>query len=281
MNYLNLGCGSRFHKDWVNLDKHPTNSQVQKYDIQHGIPFPENTFDMVYHSHLLEHLSLDKVSSFTKECFRVLKPGGILRVVVPDLEQISRLYLLAFENSLIGDPDWQQKYDWIILELFDQVGRNFPGGKMLQYLQQDNLPDKEFIISRIGHEAINIFNTTNIDTSQVKKKNNFQTRLLKIPSIFREFFTKFLLGQREYNALQIGRFRLGGEVHYWMYDRYSLQHLLRKVGFQKINIRTAYDSTIHNWQEFHLDTDEEGNIFKPDSLYVEAIKIISHEDPEH
>jgi predicted SAM-dependent methyltransferase len=88
MNYLNLGCGSRFHKDWVNLDKHPTNSQVQKYDVQNGIPFPNNTFNVVYHSHLLEHLTKENGRIFMYDCFRVLKPGGVLRVVVPDLEQI-------------------------------------------------------------------------------------------------------------------------------------------------------------------------------------------------
>lgn len=179
---------------------------------------------------------------------------------------------MALENTFIEDLDWRQKYDWIMLELFDQVGRNFPGGKMLQYLQQDNLPDKEFIISRIGHEAINIFNTTNIEVFQVTKKSNFQTRLLKIPSFIREFLIKFLLGKRNYQALQIGRFRLGGEVHYWMYDRYSLQHLLRSVGFREIFIMNAYESAILNWQEFLLDTDATGNIYKPDSLFMEATK---------
>ncbi len=272
MNYLNIGCGSRFLENWVNLDKYPTNPRVQKCDVQHGIPFPDNTFDVVYHSHLLEHLSKEDALSFTNECFRVLRSGGVLRVVVPDLERISHLYLLALENSLVGDIEWQQKYEWIMLEQFDQVGRNFPGGKMLQYLRQDKLPNKEFIISRIGHEAIHIFNATNMDKSQVTKKRNVQTRIFKIPSLTKEFLTKFLLGEREYHALQIGRFRLGGEVHYWMYDRYSLQHLLRKVGFREINIRSAFESAIHNWQDFHLDTDEEGNIFKPDSLFMEAIK---------
>jgi len=272
MKYLNLGCGSRFHKEWVNLDKHPNNPQVQKNDVRKGIPFSDNTFDVVYHSHLLEHLTKENALAFTNECFRVIKPGGVLRVVVPDLEQISRLYLLALENSLDGDIDWQQKYEWVMLELYDQVARNLPGGNMLQYLRQDKLPNKEFIISRVGDEAINIFNSTMVDMYPFTKKSNYLNRLTKTPLFFRKLMTKFLLGNQDFNALQIGKFRTSGEVHYWMYDRYSLQKLLRTVGFRDVTVRNAFQSAINNWQEFNLDTNSEGIVYKPDSLYMEAIK---------
>src|SRR3989338_5668159 len=50
------------------------------------LEFADNTFYAVYHSHLLEHLPKRYVPVFLQECWRVLKPGGILRVVVPDLE---------------------------------------------------------------------------------------------------------------------------------------------------------------------------------------------------
>lgn len=272
MNYLNLGCGSRFHKDWVNLDKHPINPHIQKYDIQHGIPFPDNSFDVIYHSHLLEHLLRENALAFTNECFRVLKPGGVLRVVVPDLEQISRLYLLALENSVIGNIDWQQNYDWIMLELFDQASRNFPGGNMLQYLEKDKLSNKDFIISRIGEEARNIFNSTTVDKYQFTKNSIYLARFRKIPLFFRKIMTKCLLGDQDYRALQIGRFRTSGEVHYWMYDRYSLHQLLKSVGFRDINIKNAFESAIYNWQEFKLDTNAEGIVYKPDSLFMEAKK---------
>ncbi len=57
--------------------------------MRQGIPFPDRSFDVVYHSHVLEHLSKSEASKFLKECSRVLRPQGVLRVVVPDLEEIA------------------------------------------------------------------------------------------------------------------------------------------------------------------------------------------------
>ena len=57
-----------------------------------------------------------------------------------------------------------------------------------------------------------------------------------------------------------------------MYDRYSLSILLKKIGLVKITQRTAYDSFIPNWISFNLDTETNGDIYKPDSLYIESIK---------
>jgi SAM-dependent methyltransferase len=68
------------------------------WDLRRGIPFADATFDVVYHSHLLEHLDRDVAPLFLRECLRVVKPGGILRVVVPDLEWLSRRYLERLES---------------------------------------------------------------------------------------------------------------------------------------------------------------------------------------
>jgi predicted SAM-dependent methyltransferase len=54
----------------------------------------------VYYSHLLEHFPKHEAQGFTQECYRVLKPRGIIRVAVPDLERIARMYLQALERAL-------------------------------------------------------------------------------------------------------------------------------------------------------------------------------------
>lgn len=56
MKYLNVGCGNRFHPDWVNVDLSPIDKRVITHDLSTGIPFDDNSFDAVYHSHLLEHI---------------------------------------------------------------------------------------------------------------------------------------------------------------------------------------------------------------------------------
>ena len=81
-----------------------------------------------------------------------------------------------------------------------------------------------------------------------------------------------LLGQRDYEALMLGRFRLSGEIHHWMYDRYSLSLLLDRSGFESPVERSGFDSAIDNWAQYNLDGDQHGTVYKPDSLYLEAIK---------
>ena len=82
---------------------------------------------------------------------------------------------------------------------------------------------------------------------------------------------KVLCG-REYRMLQTGRFRQKGENHRWMYDRYSLSVLLGKCGLKSIKQRTAAESYIPNWISFNLDTELDGTVYKPDSLYMEGVK---------
>jgi SAM-dependent methyltransferase len=68
------------------------------WDLRRGVPFGDETFDVVYHSHVLEHLEREDAPGFLRECFRVLKRGGVLRVVVPDLEQLARRYADVVER---------------------------------------------------------------------------------------------------------------------------------------------------------------------------------------
>jgi SAM-dependent methyltransferase len=62
-------------------------------DLTRRLPFGPNTIDAVYHSHLLEHFDPPVAEGFLLEVRRVLKPGGIQRIVVPDLECACRAYL--------------------------------------------------------------------------------------------------------------------------------------------------------------------------------------------
>lgn len=62
-----------------------------------------------------------------------------------------------------------------------------------------------------------------------------------------------------------------GEIHQWMYDRYSLTELLSRFGGKSIKVTDAYTSSINNWSTYKLDATESG-VRKPDSLFIEAIK---------
>jgi 2-polyprenyl-3-methyl-5-hydroxy-6-metoxy-1,4-benzoquinol methylase len=248
--FLNLGCGAHYHPDWLNVDFKSTHPSIVEHDLNKGIPFDNSTFNVVYHSHLLEHFPKHFAPDFLKECHRVLKPGGILRVVVPDLEQIARWYLLLLDRSLQGDLEAQRRYEWIMLEMFDQMVRNQSGGEMLAYWRQNPMPSEEFVIERMGAEVKGMLHT-----------------LRQQP-----FGAAALLRKNQLGSEQIGQFRRSGEIHHWMYDRYSLGKLLSDAGFCKIGVCRADESAIPGFNDFHLDLLPDGSVRKPDSLFMEAHK---------
>lgn len=88
---LHLGCGKRdFGPDWIHIDgvHYP---HVTSHDII-TLPFDDDSCSLVYASHVIEYFDRDMVVKVLKEWFRVLRPGGIIRLAVPDFEAITRLY---------------------------------------------------------------------------------------------------------------------------------------------------------------------------------------------
>jgi hypothetical protein len=68
------------------------------HDLSKGIPFESDSVDAVCHSHVLEHLDRPVAGAFLKETLRVLKPGGIYRIVVPDFEFLCREDVMHFDR---------------------------------------------------------------------------------------------------------------------------------------------------------------------------------------
>jgi predicted SAM-dependent methyltransferase len=280
MKCLNLGCGRRFHPAWTNVDFVAVGSAVLVHDLRKGVPFPDGEFDLVYHSHLLEHFDRSYALRLLRECFRVLKPGGTIRIAVPDLERIVKTYLQALERSLEGDEMWRHNYEWIMLELYDQTVRERSSGEMGAYFCRERIPNKEFVVSRIGMEARQAIEAAenarnNLDRAAVSgsRRTTFHRlfKFLRDPVARREAILRLLLGA-EYERLQLGRFRRGGEVHMWMYDRYSLAQLLCEAGFQQPHVVGPTESRIPTWTTYQLDTEADGTVYKPDSLFMEAFK---------
>jgi predicted SAM-dependent methyltransferase len=112
---FHLGCGTIFIKDYLNIGwwEHlgkdtlyaaPNGVEgavLYNHDLVEGIPAADNSLDVVYHSHMLEHLSYAEGIDFIAACYRVLKPGGILRVLVPDLGLWCQNYVA--DNSFFFD----------------------------------------------------------------------------------------------------------------------------------------------------------------------------------
>jgi Methyltransferase domain len=262
---LNLGCGARFHQEWVNLDIYPAGPGVQKWDLHSDLPFPEASFDVVYHSHVLEHFSRADGLRLLQRCHCVLRQGGIIRIAVPDLESIARVYLKALDGCLAGDAVWKNRYDWILLEMYDQATRDVSGGEMLPYARRESIPDREFVIERLGGE----FHTMT-GSSQQQTSHASVGRLTALRDLISRKLAPFLLGVEGMRARDVGIFRRSGEIHRNMYDRYSLARALLEAGFASPKSVGPAESSIEGWDGFHLDIEPDGRVYKPDSLYMEA-----------
>lgn len=80
---LHLGSGGTHLDGWINIDLVGLPVDLP-WNLRHPLPFSDGSAEAVFHEHLLEHLPLLAVSALLEECLRLLQPGGIIRVGVPD-----------------------------------------------------------------------------------------------------------------------------------------------------------------------------------------------------
>lgn len=248
---LNLGCGARYIKTaaWYNADAQPAPPHVHEIDLYGGLPFPDNSFDFIYSSHVLDHFDLTIAAFILGEIRRCLRPAGIARIVLPDLEYNCQRYLQsAKENS--REPE---KHFWFMIELLDQLTRNAPGGEKAKYLRSIKNDKKSaletWIRPLLGAEMLAILDTP---ISQSRNPLQFLKEKIKIFTQKRSFLKS-------------------GEKHYWAYDWICLSNMATRVGFHKTTKQT-YDKSIYaDYSRENLDM-QEGKEYKPGSLYIECVK---------
>lgn len=117
--YVQFGCGFSAPEGWLNFDASPTlrferlpligslytrNRQrfpasVRYGDVVAGLPVPSGSCAGVYASHVLEHLALDDFHAALDETFRLLRPNGVFRLIVPDMEQLARDYIERLDRQ--------------------------------------------------------------------------------------------------------------------------------------------------------------------------------------
>lgn len=110
--FVQYGCGLSAPEGWANYDVSPTlrlqripligalarrrvrfPPNVRYGDVVRGLPVPDGSCDAVYCSHMLEHLPYNGLRTALRNTFRILKPGGVFRLVLPDLQVLVEEYL--------------------------------------------------------------------------------------------------------------------------------------------------------------------------------------------
>lgn len=81
---LHIGCGDNELAGWLNTELCPRGRQIY-LDATRRFPFPDETFAFVYAEHMIEHITAEAAEAMLGECARVMVPGGVIRIVTPDL----------------------------------------------------------------------------------------------------------------------------------------------------------------------------------------------------
>lgn len=260
---LNIGCGGSWHPDWLNCDVRPASPEVRTLDARCRIPIADGGCDAVYHSHVLEHLEPRDARRFMAECSRVLKTGGVLRVAVPDLERIACAYLDSLQAAIAGGDRFA--YDWAVLELYDQTVRQQSGGQMGRIMRDASDEQARHISWRVGEPgAIGPAQPGGAARlSRAVRARGGRAAAWASRAWWRAH------GKEAARSLESGRFRNSGEIHLWMYDRFSLGELMGDVGLTGVTVCPADQSRTPGFNDFNLDC-EEGRVRKPDSLFMEG-----------
>lgn len=268
---VNIGCGSVFHPDWVNLDIVPVHPSVRRWDARGPLPFEAGTVDAVYSSHVLEHLTPDDARLLLRDIKRVLKPGGVVRLVLPDLEEQARTYLAAIDRLDAGVDAARADHAWMVMEIVDQLVRHESGGELLKHLAKGSVENAEFVIGRMGLEGEYLLGRRPASVEYEAPRPALSRILLRLREEVLLVVARLLLGKDGHGAVREGLFRHKGQVHRWMYDRISLGAVMTSVGFQSLRCCDPQSSGIADFGRFELDVCG-GQVRKPGSLFMEGAK---------
>jgi predicted SAM-dependent methyltransferase len=104
---LHLGCGKNVLPGWANVDLDGP-SPVIKWDLTSPLPLPPDSVSLIFNEHFIEHITREHGRNLLRDCHRILKPGGVLRISTPSLKKLIDEYL-SNRTSEWSDVNWIPK----------------------------------------------------------------------------------------------------------------------------------------------------------------------------
>lgn len=107
---IHFGCGHVRLDGWINVDVEATVRPDLVADLGAGLPFRDGVADLIHSEDFVDQLELNDAFGFFHECHRLLKPGGVMRLLTPDLDKLLRFYcgndetLIRLWNESVGLP---------------------------------------------------------------------------------------------------------------------------------------------------------------------------------
>lgn len=269
MRKLNFGCGTRYAPGWDNIDFYSSGPEVHRVNLLQGLPYPPRSFDVVYSSHVLEHFTKTQCLFMLRECFRVLKPDGYVRVVVPDIgltiDEYLRIRDLPDEDVTKAD-----KYRWIMIELLDQLVRTERHGEWGKMLTEIRAASPDTLADYVRHRLL-IREDSALDAPKTTTAEKLKGIHKKIASRWIYWWLRAvrLLVPQSVRSSVFNNTSIG-EKHLWMYDKYGMTVMLREAGFVNIKQKKCNESDVSGLIADLLDTNSDGSPYKALSLYMEA-----------
>jgi SAM-dependent methyltransferase len=186
---LQIGAQSNSIRGWLNVDILPKTHQVAYMDATKPFPIADDTFDYVFSEHMIEHVTLEEGSFMLQECYRILKPGGRIRIATPDIELILKImtqpehethrrYIEFYRTKFLGPGPFDPVY--AVNALFYLFGHRFLHAESTL----------RFILEKTGFKSVTRFGVgesndaalTNIEqhANEVGKENNdFETLVVQ------------------------------------------------------------------------------------------------------
>jgi len=143
--YVQYGCGMSCPEGWTNFDASPTlwlqripylgrafqrkqprfPNRVRYGNIVKGLPIAKGSASGVYASHVLEHLCLTDFWIALTNTFDLLKPGGVFRLVIPDLQARARKYIAKLDSGDVQASSWFMASSGLGLEIRSRGFKSF------------------------------------------------------------------------------------------------------------------------------------------------------------
>lgn len=201
---LNIGSGNWSHDGWTNLDhlsdwynKDQRSHHIIPYNIREdSIPYEDNTVDAIYCSHVIEHIENIHIEKLFRECFRVLKKGGIIRITCPDSE-------FLYNVSKTSNDYWVWRDSWF---------------KSEQYYDQKYKPRTiDYLVREVATPML-LHYKNSINTKDYTEAYEE----LSMTDFF-EYLTKELVFREDY---------VGDHINYWNFEKTN--KYLTKAGFPSV-----------------------------------------------
>ena len=165
---LHVGCGSIRLEGWINTDFTETPGVVDfAWDATEHFPFEDGSCGLIYNEHFLEHLPVDQGLLFLKQCHRLLRPGGILRIAMPSLEAVVHKYC---------SEEWKDQA-WLKLPAFRHIATRCEMlNASMRWWDHQWVYDREELRRRLQEAGFFNIRECRVGESEEESLRNLETR---------------------------------------------------------------------------------------------------------